>query len=478
MVSSLTDVDGESVASNPAPSSILVVDDEEMVRDVVVRYLEHAGMVATQAGDGETARQLIQHDPPDLVVLDVMVPRLNGLDLCSWIRSGSEIPVILLTARGEESDRITGLELGADDYVVKPFSPRELVIRIKAILRRTGIRQRQVPEVLEIGALTIDRRSRRVLRRGSEITLTATEFDLLFCLASHPHTVFSRAAAPGSGLALRGRTRRRYEHGHRPRTTATGKDRGRPLRSSDHQHHLGRRVPVRPVTLIGTGVGIGAILVGILAAFLLRSLRSVRLQLIGLALVAVILPLGAVLVSGLVMFHMGDDADFIFITGAVTSIGLLCAFLLARNLVNPLENIRSASQRLAAGDLSARAPEGGPAELAELGASFNLMAAHLEETFDARRELVAWASHDLRAPITSLQAMLEAIEDGIVEPAHYLSPLQSQVRLLGALVDDLFDLACIDSGAVNLEYDVVELEAWCPAASTGSMQRPEPGESG
>ena len=213
------------------------------------------------------------------------------------------------------------------------------------------------------------------------------------------------------------------------------------------------------MTLIGTGVGIGAILVGILAAFLLRSLRSVRLQLIGLALVAVILPLGAVLISGLVMFHMGDDADFIFITGAVTSIGLLCAFLLARNLVNPLENIRSASQRLAAGDLSARAPEGGPAELAELGASFNLMAAHLEETFDARRELVAWASHDLRAPITSLQAMLEAIEDGIVEPAHYLSPLQSQVRLLGALVDDLFDLACIDSGAVNLEYDVVELES-------------------
>jgi signal transduction histidine kinase len=213
------------------------------------------------------------------------------------------------------------------------------------------------------------------------------------------------------------------------------------------------------VTLLGTAVGIGAIVVGTLAAFLLRTLRSVRLQLIGLALVAVILPLGAVLVSGLVMFHMGNDADFIFITAAVTSIGLLGAFLLARNLVNPLETIRMASQRLAAGDLSARAPEGGPAELAELGASFNLMATHLEEAFDARRELVAWASHDLRAPITSLQAMLEAIEDGIVEPAHYLSPLQSQVRLLGALVDDLFDLACIDSGAVSLEYEVVELEA-------------------
>jgi signal transduction histidine kinase len=206
-------------------------------------------------------------------------------------------------------------------------------------------------------------------------------------------------------------------------------------------------------------VAIGALIVGTLAAYGLRTLRSVRLQLIGLSLVAVMLPLSAVLVSGLVMFHMGDDADFILITCAVTSIGLLGAFLLARNLVNPLETIRRASQRLAAGDLSARAPDGGPAELAELGSSFNMMAAHLEEAFDARRELVAWASHDLRAPITSLQAMLEAIEDGIVEPAHYLSPLQSQVRLLGALVDDLFDLACIDSGAISLEYDVVDLEA-------------------
>ncbi len=121
-----------------------------------------------------------------------MVPKVNGLDLCSWIRSRSDVPVILLTARGEESDRITGLELGADDYVVKPFSPRELVIRVKAILRRTGSRRRRTPEILEIAGLTIDGQSRQVYRGGSEITLTATEFDLLFCLGSHPNTVFSR----------------------------------------------------------------------------------------------------------------------------------------------------------------------------------------------------------------------------------------------------------------------------------------------
>ena len=211
------------------------------------------------------------------------------------------------------------------------------------------------------------------------------------------------------------------------------------------------------MTLLGISVGIGALAVGTLAALLLRALRSVRLQLMGLALVAVLLPLGSVLVSGLVMFHMGNDADFIFITVVVTASGLLAAFLLARNIVTPLDVMRVVSQKLAAGDLGARAPEGGPSELSELGSSFNVMATHLEEAFDARRELVAWASHDLRAPITSLQAMLEAIEDGIVEPRHYLSPLQSQVRLLGALVDDLFELACIDSGAVTLEFDAVDV---------------------
>jgi DNA-binding response OmpR family regulator len=126
-----------------ARSTILVCDDEDVIRDVVVRYLEHEGMRTLQATDGEQAKQIIEADPPDLVIVDVMMPKVNGLDLCEWIRSKSDVPVILLTARGEESDRITGLELGADDYVVKPFSPRELVVRVKAILRRTGTRQQK-----------------------------------------------------------------------------------------------------------------------------------------------------------------------------------------------------------------------------------------------------------------------------------------------------------------------------------------------
>jgi DNA-binding response OmpR family regulator len=175
-----------------SPSTILVCDDDDVIRDVVVRYLDHEGMRTLQATDGERAKQIIQDDPPDLVIVDVMMPKVNGLDLCEWIRSISDVPVILLTARGEESDRITGFELGADDYVVKPFSPRELVVRVKAILRRTGTRQQKTPLRLEVAGLIIDGPSRRVFREGVEIGVTATEFDLLFCLASHAHTVFSR----------------------------------------------------------------------------------------------------------------------------------------------------------------------------------------------------------------------------------------------------------------------------------------------
>ena len=184
------DVEGQT--DDQSRSTILVCDDDNVVRDVVVRYLEHDGMRALEAPDGERAKEMIRDDPPDLVIVDVMMPKINGLDLCEWIRSQSDVPVILLTARGEESDRITGLELGADDYVVKPFSPRELIVRVRAILRRTGARQKKAPLVLEVAGLTIDGRSRQVFRQGDEITLTATEFDLLFCLASHSHTAFSR----------------------------------------------------------------------------------------------------------------------------------------------------------------------------------------------------------------------------------------------------------------------------------------------
>src|SRR5260221_7974789 len=119
-------------------TTVLVVDDEPIVREVVVRYLEREGYRTLEAGDGDTARALVEEHSPGLVVLDLMLPGTDGLTLCRWIRSRSDLPVIMVTALGEEADRIAGLELGADDYVSKPFSPRELVARVKAVLRRTS----------------------------------------------------------------------------------------------------------------------------------------------------------------------------------------------------------------------------------------------------------------------------------------------------------------------------------------------------
>jgi DNA-binding response OmpR family regulator len=172
-------------------TTVLVVDDEPIVRDVVVRYLKREGFDTLEAGDGDTARELIERSPPELVVLDLMLPGTDGLALCRWIRSHGELPVIMLTARGEEADRIVGLELGADDYVTKPFSPRELAARVRTVLRRSS-RSAGSAERLSFGRLVIDAGTREVRVDDRLLRLTAKEFDLLFFLASNQRHVFSR----------------------------------------------------------------------------------------------------------------------------------------------------------------------------------------------------------------------------------------------------------------------------------------------
>ena len=183
----------------------------------------------------------------------------------------------------------------------------------------------------------------------------------------------------------------------------------------------------------------------------MRLLRSLRAALLAVVVLAAGLPLAVLLLSGAVMVKRGEDVLLIAIAAASAAVGLAAALLVARSVSKSVERLRGSSAELAAGELGARAPESGPVELAELGASFNEMAARLEELFDARRELVAWASHDLRTPLASMQAMLEALEDGLAEPQRYLPAMRDQVALLGRLVDDLFELARIDAGAIAVE---------------------------
>lgn len=172
---------------------VLVVDDEPTVREVVAGYLRRDGHEVSEADDGPTALELLDGEKFDLVVLDMMLPGVNGLDILRHIRGKGDMPVIMLTARAEESDRVAGLELGADDYVVKPFSPRELAARVNGVLRRATPKASPAGDLLEFDGLTIDNRAREVRLSGELVEMTPKEFEVLAHLAASPRQVFSRA---------------------------------------------------------------------------------------------------------------------------------------------------------------------------------------------------------------------------------------------------------------------------------------------
>ncbi|MFI9612237.1 response regulator transcription factor [Streptomyces sp. NPDC052023] len=171
---------------------VLVVDDDPTVAEVVSGYLDRAGYVVDRAGDGPDALARATAHWPDLVVLDLMLPGMDGLEVCRRMRVRGPVPVIMLTARGDEDDRILGLEVGADDYVTKPFSPRELVLRVESVLRRTRPVPQQSTDSLGAAGLTVDPAARRAARNGDELALTIREFDLLAFFLRHPGRAFSR----------------------------------------------------------------------------------------------------------------------------------------------------------------------------------------------------------------------------------------------------------------------------------------------
>ena len=177
--------------------SVLVVDDEPKIVETVGAYLRNAGFAVTTAADGEAAVAQARARPPDLVVLDLGLPGLDGLDVARDLRRHSSVPIIMLTARGEETDRVLGLELGADDYLVKPFSPRELVARVRAVLRRADGTQAD-RERFVVGDVVVDTGRREVAVGDRAVDLTATEFDLLVGLARQPGRVFTRAQLLGT----------------------------------------------------------------------------------------------------------------------------------------------------------------------------------------------------------------------------------------------------------------------------------------
>ena len=171
---------------------VLVVDDDPTVREVVVSYLRAAKHDVTEAADGEAALVAVRDTFPDLVVLDLMLPGIDGLEVCRRLRTTSDVPIIMLTALGTETDRVVGLELGADDYLTKPFSPRELVLRVESVLRRAGEGDKPVSGPLVDGDLVVDSDRHEVLLAGVPLALTGREFDLLRFLMANPGTAYSR----------------------------------------------------------------------------------------------------------------------------------------------------------------------------------------------------------------------------------------------------------------------------------------------
>ena len=172
--------------------TILVVDDEVKIVQLVRDYLEHAGFQVVAAGDGQTALAAARASKPDLIVLDLGLPQLDGLDVTRALRKDGDTPIIMLTARGEESDRLVGLELGADDYIVKPFSPKEMVARVRAVLRRAEAGSVQPCQSVQVGDITIDVPRMRVMAGERAVDLTPTEFQLLLTMAQQPGRIFTR----------------------------------------------------------------------------------------------------------------------------------------------------------------------------------------------------------------------------------------------------------------------------------------------
>ena len=421
---------------------------------IVGQYLVRDGFRVVTTGDGREVSGLVERESPQLVVLDVMLPGIGGLELCRVIRSRWSIPVILLTARSEESDRIVGLELGADDYVTKPFRRESSWLGVRAVLRRGGGEEMADGSVRR---LEIDVPAREVHLRGGEVRLAAREFDLLAFLARHPGgssrasrscraygatrppSTPARSRCTSAACARRSKTTHALRGAsRRSGTSATASSPDDPLRAHARALLPGRRHPWVASPCVSCP----------------RSGCGWR----GLALLASGLPLVAVVASGLIMFDTRHDALVTLIAAAASASALVGALLVSRSISLPLRALRHTAQRLADGELEARAPIGGPSELRDVASVVNEMSTALEGLLRAQRELVAAASHDLRTPLTNLRVAAEALEDGVGDPALHLASLQAQVQRMTLLVDDLLDLSRFDAGVVPLDVTEIDLE--------------------
>ena len=495
----------------PPPRRVLVVDDDPTVTEVVSGYLDRSGFTVDLAADGVTALERAHAAPPDLVVLDLMLPGLDGLQVCRRLRAERPVPVVMLTARGDEEDRVLGLEVGADDYVTKPFSPRELVLRVESVLRRAAAPPAG-GALLGGGGITLDPAARAASDARGTLTLTLREFDLLAHFLRHPGRAFSRQELMSDvwgwdfgDLSTVTVHVRRLRHkietdpahpllittvwgvGYRFDDSAPGGDGGSGANGSARSGEAGS--PVSDLLLIVLYAALGAAAVGLAGLLALVALRrrSMAVSLAVLTAVAVGSMLaGTLSVAWAMLLNKHDLGVVTTVCAMAAASATVSALLLGRWVIRGHRALEQAARALGeAGDGGAGAgsgPAGGarppaagggpggggsgfvepvipmPAELASLSRQLADTSARLAVSREreralesSRRELVAWISHDLRSPLAGLRAMAEALEDGIADdPARYHRRMRGEVERLSDMVGDLFELSRIQAGSLNL----------------------------
>ncbi|BFO15235.1 hypothetical protein SHKM778_16230 [Streptomyces sp. KM77-8] len=418
-----------------------MVEDDATIVDAIATRLRAEGFLVQTAGDGPSAVDTAEAWQPDLLILDIMLPGFDGLEVCRRVQAQRPVPVMMLTARDDETDMLVGLGVGADDYMTKPFSMRELAARVHVLLRRMerAALAATTPRsgILRLGELEIDHAQRRVRVRGEDVHLTPTEFDLLVCLANTPRAVLSRSSCwPRSGTgrtppapARWTATSRRCAGRSAPSASVPCTAWATPWRRRRHERGPagrggpGARQPwggVRPF--------------------------SIKTKLGALVVVSVLITTGLSVIA----VHTKTELRFITVFSMIAT--LLITQFVAHSLTAPLDDMNAVARSISHGDYTRRVRENRWDELGDLARTINVMADELEAQDRQRKELVANVSHELRTPIAGLRAVLENIVDGVTEadPETMRTSLK-QTERLGRLVETLLDLSRLDNGVVPLK---------------------------
>ena len=433
----------------------------------------------TVAGDGPDALAQARSGQPDLVVLDLGLPKMDGLDVTRALRQHSSVPIIMLTARVDESDKLVGLELGADDYLTKPFSPRELVARVRAVLPRID-RGPGRGDVVRAGDVDARRAADARPVAGRPVEVTSTEFTLLSTLMRQPGRVFTRAQLLDAvhrrgGEGVRSRRRRAREEpapqdrsgSARAATPADGLWRRLPVHRRMRREACGRgrRLPGRPMNTPPTTPGSAGPRGDHRTPWSAEARARARFFRRVVAVISGLVSM-AVLGLGTLGWLVAERAGFSGPTGvALAALALLAgALVLAAGLVmvrggtGPLRAVMDAADRVADGDYTVRVREHGPPPVRALAYAFNAMTERLAHADRQRRDLMADVAHELRTPLSVLQGRLEGLLDGVYpRDDRQLASLLEETQVLSRLIEDLRTLALDDAGALRLEREPTDL---------------------